>query len=1399
MATTFLNRFQRDKSEKHPLLNKEQQQQQQKRSTTDIIADTGNQQNKSNEENRNGEEENNNNTNPKQRRRRSYVFATLKDVIALANNEDAAAPTAPTNNSGSSSSNNNKIKDAKQNEENDQQKKEIKKDKTEGEETKQQQTQTTQQQNQQPRQQRRYMRSATAASVTQLLSDGCNNLLQRFRRNPSERPEQKSQTQQLRERERERDKQQQQKSNRDLKSVILREKRSKSKTPSNKKHRNSKLFSKDKDDHRDNNFQRSSLTPTNNNSTNDPMSDRYRYHRYYGGAGTSSAYDPLTTGRYQKSSTTANVSALDRLRSNLSPVSTYYKPLMRTFGRKDNDKDKTPVASTSSSAVSRLENKYSDILGRRKHDDRDKTLEPDENLNPLARSATTHQLLAAKPKLSSSSFNAADRKERTPYRLHKNKSRYLGDSNDSGYLTTASSTNGRGVGADSALVDDNYPLDYGGSRYRTGARNYGTHYDHRYHDEYDPSTSRYGRQGEYASSYKPRSGLDYSNYYDGSRLGPSSRYDTNDTSASNTNSSTSSALGERRQKAYGRNKTCDSLVSAIGEASAGGRPRYEPPPDEFVDRNNHALNSRNRFAHKRPDVTSVGSSTHRPATSNKMSEEELEILNDDRSSADNAAILIALRDDGQYLEAKKFEERMRKRTELKERMARYALEAEKEKEKQKALEEKEKELEKEREREREREKEKAKKQDANNNNADIANKEAVKDTVKENNECNGLKEEDMQPKKKIRSKKVTNETDTTDSSTSSEDEEDEEESETSSDDNTQSSTKATKPTTTTTTTTQNSTATTNTSTTTKPTLDATTKDKVPTDAKVTTNIPSSSTTSSTSNTTRFLNNDKIDNDLSKYRPQPIVKPSTSSSGLMHSSSSGALAFGGISERLGLSGTSTRQQKPYSGAATSRTAAVLSEFENSGPATRYPATRDHYLDSYKSSYLYDPYTSAYGPSSSSRRPTATGAAGASSTLTAYQRQQLQAYQQQQHYQQQHQLSKSATSSSLFHRSRIPKTFSSFTAKPVIQDDPDGHLIYHSGDILHHRYKIMATLGEGTFGRVVKVKDMERDFCMALKIIKNVEKYREAAKLEINALEKIAQKDPNCEHLCVKMIDWFDYHGHMCIAFEMLGLSVFDFLRENNYEPYPLEQVRHMAYQLCYSVKFLHDNRLTHTDLKPENILFVDSEYNTHYNHKINREVRRVKNTDVRLIDFGSATFDHEHHSTIVSTRHYRAPEVILELGWSQPCDVWSIGCILFELYLGITLFQTHDNREHLAMMERILGQIPYRMARKTKTKYFYHGKLDWDEKSSAGRYVRDHCKPLFRYQMSDSEDHCELFDLIKKMLEYEPSQRVTLGEALRHPFFDKLPPHQRVGDPASKVMQPASSGSSSRERSHSLSR
>lgn len=112
---------------------------------------------------------------------------------------------------------------------------------------------------------------------------------------------------------------------------------------------------------------------------------------------------------------------------------------------------------------------------------------------------------------------------------------------------------------------------------------------------------------------------------------------------------------------------------------------------------------------------------------------------------------------------------------------------------------------------------------------------------------------------------------------------------------------------------------------------------------------------------------------------------------------------------------------------------------------------------------------------------------------------------------------------------------------------------------------------------------------------------------------------------------------------------------------------MGFQLIKAVKFLHDMKLTHTDLKPENILFEEDSYDE-AKSRSGRTVKVIRNCNIKLIDFGSATFEDERKTRIVATRHYRPPEVILELGWSHPCDVWSIGCILFEWYMGICMFQ-----------------------------------------------------------------------------------------------------------------------------------
>ncbi|KPP74948.1 dual specificity protein kinase CLK4-like [Scleropages formosus] len=320
-----------------------------------------------------------------------------------------------------------------------------------------------------------------------------------------------------------------------------------------------------------------------------------------------------------------------------------------------------------------------------------------------------------------------------------------------------------------------------------------------------------------------------------------------------------------------------------------------------------------------------------------------------------------------------------------------------------------------------------------------------------------------------------------------------------------------------------------------------------------------------------------------------------------------------------------------------------------------------------------------------------------------------------------------------------------------------------------HEIVCSLGEGAFGKVVECIDHAKGGArVALKIIKNIDRYREAALSEVEVLEQLNSLDSERRYACVQMLDWFDHHGHICIVFELLGLSTYDFLKENSFLPFSVDQIRHMAYQIIRAVRFLHRNKLTHTDLKPENILFVNSDYTMEYNAKMKRDERTLKFTDVKVVDFGNATYDHEHHTSVVSTRHYRAPEVILELGWNQTCDVWSLGCILIEYYLGLTLFQTHDSKEHLAMMERVLGPIPTHLLQKTrKRRYVHNERLDWDEHSSAGRYVRKHCKPLRQYMTSKSSDDEQLFDLIEKMLEYNVSKRITLEEAIKHPFFDPL--------------------------------
>ncbi|KAI9598428.1 kinase-like domain-containing protein [Syncephalis fuscata] len=250
-----------------------------------------------------------------------------------------------------------------------------------------------------------------------------------------------------------------------------------------------------------------------------------------------------------------------------------------------------------------------------------------------------------------------------------------------------------------------------------------------------------------------------------------------------------------------------------------------------------------------------------------------------------------------------------------------------------------------------------------------------------------------------------------------------------------------------------------------------------------------------------------------------------------------------------------------------------------------------------------------------------------------------------------------------------------------DDKEGHYIVTPNENLTPRYKIMRLLGQGTFGKVAHCWDRQtRQYC-AIKIIRAVQKYRDASRIEIRVLRELQRWDPKNQNRCIHMRECFDYRNHICMVFDLYSQSVFDFMKSNHFAPFPAEHIQQLARQLLTSVAFLHRIDLVHTDLKPENILLVDSTAHP-YTTRSGKERRLLMDTEIRLIDFGSATFEKEYHSAVVSTRHYRAPEIIIGCGWSFPCDIWSVGCILVEFFTGEALFQTHDNLEHLAMMDAL---------------------------------------------------------------------------------------------------------------------
>jgi serine/threonine protein kinase len=337
-----------------------------------------------------------------------------------------------------------------------------------------------------------------------------------------------------------------------------------------------------------------------------------------------------------------------------------------------------------------------------------------------------------------------------------------------------------------------------------------------------------------------------------------------------------------------------------------------------------------------------------------------------------------------------------------------------------------------------------------------------------------------------------------------------------------------------------------------------------------------------------------------------------------------------------------------------------------------------------------------------------------------------------------------------------------------DDTVKHYRGGPNDIIHdgqkNQYQVVTEVGIGTFGRVLKCMDLRRRDFVAIKIVRDVKRYYESALVEARIMQDINRQGGRGLSHCVRLFDSFTFHGHYCMVLENLGPSLYDFLKKHEYQPFPMICVQDFTVQLLATLEFLHSLRLIHTDLKIENILLMNDRETIHNQQRV------PESTRIKVIDFGGACYDSDKKSSLINTRQYRAPEVILGTGWSMPSDIWSLGCLLVELYQGDLLFATHDNYEHLALVERIIGPFPRNMIKDarsgsnciTVSNVFdsagHMHRLDSILSPDSARFVRK-TESLSDIIRNPNDEW--FLNLLRRMLVIDPGQRLTAHECLRY--------------------------------------
>ncbi|ORZ32853.1 kinase-like domain-containing protein [Catenaria anguillulae PL171] len=236
-----------------------------------------------------------------------------------------------------------------------------------------------------------------------------------------------------------------------------------------------------------------------------------------------------------------------------------------------------------------------------------------------------------------------------------------------------------------------------------------------------------------------------------------------------------------------------------------------------------------------------------------------------------------------------------------------------------------------------------------------------------------------------------------------------------------------------------------------------------------------------------------------------------------------------------------------------------------------------------------------------------------------------------------------------------------------DDSKGDYLIQSHDHVAYRFEIIEILGKGSFGQVVRAIDHKTKEPVALKIIRNKKRFTTQGEIEIRILEELKSWDPDDSANCVRMLDTFKFRGHLCIVFELLSINLYEFIKGNDFRGFSIGLIRRFSVQILNCLCLLWKNEIIHCDLKPENVL-----------------LKSPNKSNIKVIDFGSSCHLTEKAYTYIQSRFYRSPEVILGATYDMAIDMWSLGCILVELYTGYPIFPGENEQDQLWCMMEVLG-------------------------------------------------------------------------------------------------------------------